>query len=275
MVRVESLNPDSSIKHWMAHDLRFFREKAGLSQAQLAAEIGATKQAVSNYEHARDGWNLQDHHVAKLDEVFGLPGHFTRLLRLSRIRDAESFFSAHLDIEARADEISVYELGVISGLLQTPRYARALITEAGAATTVDADLKTRLDRQVIFERPRPPYFWFLLDESVLRRRVASAEVMREQLQRILDVSEMPNVSVRVVPHRAGWHPGLSSAFKVMEAGKPYVYTETTGGGTLISAPDRVRGFQMAFKRIGAKALNEDDTMALIRSVQEEYRDELA
>ncbi|MEO3788475.1 DUF397 domain-containing protein [Actinocorallia sp. B10E7] len=48
----------------------------------------------------------------------------------------------------------------------------------------------------------------------------------------------------------------------MEAERPYVYTETTGGGTLASAPDRVRGFQMAFKRIGAKALNEGDTVAL-------------
>lgn len=272
MSPVESLNPDSSVKHWMAHDLRFFREKAGLSQAQLAARIGVSKQAVSNYEHARDGWNLQDHHVARLDEVFELPGHFSRLLRMSRIRDAESFFSAHLGIEARADEISVYELGVISGLLQTPRYAEALIIEAGAATTVEADLKTRMDRQKILERARPPYLWFVLDESVLRRRIAGPDVMREQLQHLMDVAELPHVSVRVIPHRTGWHPGLSSAFKIMEAEKAYVYTETTGGGALISSPERVRGFQMTFKRIGAKALNESDTVALIRAIWEEYCD---
>ncbi len=270
MAPVESLDPDSSIKHWIAHDLRFFREKAGLSQAQLAARIGATKQAVSNYEYARDGWNLQDHHVVKLDELFELPGHFGRLLRMSRIRDPESFFSAHLGIEARADEISVYDLGVISGLLQTPRYARALIAEAGAVATVDADLKTRLDRQAILERPRPPYLWFILDEAVLHRRVAGSEVMGEQLQHLMDTSKLSRVSVRVVPHRAGWHPGLSSSFKVMEAERPYVYTETTGGGTLISSTDRVRGFQVTFKRLSAKALNEDDTLTLIRSIWEGY-----
>ena len=86
MVLRETLDPDSSIWHWMATDLHFYRTKHGLSCAQLGKVIGCNRQSVSNMEAARPGWRLDDDQAAKLDRMWDLNGHFGRLLRYARAR---------------------------------------------------------------------------------------------------------------------------------------------------------------------------------------------
>lgn len=125
----------------------------------------------------------------------------------------------------------------------------------------------------ILTAPKPPLLWVLLDEPILDRLVGGWDVMGPQLERLLEVSRWTNVGIRIVPLRSGWHPGVSSSFKLMDvAGKRLVYTETTGGGKLLSGPEEVETFAARYKKIGAKALPEDISRDMIKATLE-ARDE--
>jgi hypothetical protein len=80
----------------------------------------------------------------------------------------------------------------------------------------------------------------------------------------LELSTLPNVSIRLVPFGSGWHPGLSSSFKILNVdGKDHLYTETTGGGRLMTRQVEVRRFNVRFKQIGDAALNVSDSRDMI------------
>ncbi|ROO82942.1 hypothetical protein EDD29_0429 [Actinocorallia herbida] len=268
MPPVEGLDPSASIRHKIAHDLRFFREQRGLSLADLAPVMGCLRTGVSNYEYARQGWNLQDRHAKALDEFYELPGHFQWLLQQCRSREAEDWFAEHLDKERKASQISLAELGQVPGLFQTEAYARAILIEAGSLA-LEAQLVKRMERQQILSRKDPPHVWALLDESILDRRIGGWDVMKPQLEWLIDLSARRNISIRIVPLSAGWHPGLSSSFKVLDVeGRRFAYTETTGGGRLTADRTEVEGFALRYRQIGAKALPEQISREIITATLE-------
>lgn len=271
MPAVESVDPDTSFRHWIASDLRFFRERAGLSLSQLGRILGCTRHTVSNIEHARPGFNLNDHQAARADAHFELNGHFTRLLRYGRSAHDPDWFVQHVDIEARATVIKIYELAVVPGLFQTPEYARALLT-AGHAFDIDRQVALRMRRQELLDRPDPPELWVILSESVIDWPVGGPGVMRAQLARLLELGERPTVIIRVIPRSEGAHQGLAGAFKILSVeGDQTVYTEANGGGRLAQGASEVRAFATWYDRIGAQALSESSSRELIKRAMEAMR----
>src|SRR5262249_40536598 len=160
-------------------------------------------------------------------------GHFLRLLTYAKLGHDPDWFKEHVSYEARATVLKIYELALVPGLLQTEAYPRACFI-AARIEDVEAQGAPRLARQeTLIRRPRP-HLWVLLSQSVLDWPVGGPEAIREQLARLLEVSNERNTSIRVVPRSAGAFIGLDGAFKVLTVAEGDVaYTEAHGGGRLI------------------------------------------
>ncbi|OLT31708.1 hypothetical protein BJF79_00485 [Actinomadura sp. CNU-125] len=269
MSAIERLDPDSSFKHWIASDLRFYREGLQFSLAQMGRVMGCSRHTVSNIEHARDGWNMNEDQASKLDAHLHLNGHFGRLVRYARTAHDPDWFAEYAKYEAKAVIIRTYRLSLMPGLLQTPEYARALLTSARLVDDIEAAVESRMGRQEVLARSKPPLFWVLLDENVLYRPVGGPEVMRGQLARLREAVGLSNVTIRVIPQHGGFYLGLDGSFNMlaMAAGES-VFVEAPGGGRLIQGSTEVRDFAIRWDMIGASALPWDSSRDLIERAME-------
>jgi hypothetical protein len=198
----------------------------------------------------------------------GHRGHFLRLLTFARLNHDPEWWRQFTRYEAQATSLRIYEALLITGLLQTEDYARALLT-AGHAKSMEAVLESRMKRQEILSRSTPPLLWVLLDESALNRPVGGPMVMREQLAHLVEAAALPHVTIRVVAISAGAHNGLDGSFQVLSLpGRDVAYLEAQEGGRLVEAETEVRAFGVKYDRIGAKALSDDASASLIRSMME-------
>ncbi|GAA2616105.1 DUF5753 domain-containing protein [Actinomadura fulvescens] len=269
MATIESLNPDASFKHWIASDLRFWREREGHSLAQLGLVMGASRHTVSNVEHARDGWNMNEDHAGRLDDHFRLNGHFARLVRYARTAHDPDWFVEYTKYELKALEIRFYRLSLVPGLFQTPEYARALLTGARIVEDVEAAVEERMKRRDVLTRKNAPLVWVLLDESVLDRPIGGPHVMRQQLTLLRDAGEMRNVTLQIVPQSTGFYRGLDGSFNglTMEKGD-LAFVEAPGGGRLIQGDTEIRRFGVRWAQIGASALPRGASQDLIEQALE-------
>jgi transcriptional regulator with XRE-family HTH domain len=267
----EQLDPDSSLWDWIADDLRFWRLKHGLSGSQMGQIMSCSRHTVSNLEAGR--FKLTDAQAKAVDEKLDLNGHFQRLLKYAREGHDPDWFREHLEYEGKAKQLRIFELSMVPGLLQTEAYARAQFTEAGVRD-IEGQVASRMARQQILSResPPPPLVWVLLDQGVLDRPQGGPKVMREQLTKLLELSELHYVSIRVVPRSVGWHYGLEGAFKVMTVGATDVaYSESAGGGRLAQGTSEVEEYAIRYDKIGVKALPEDSSRRLIKEMMEAMR----
>jgi transcriptional regulator with XRE-family HTH domain len=271
MAPVEYLTPDTSFKHWIASDLRFWREREGLSLSQMGLIMGASRHTVSNIEHARDGWNMNEDHAARLDKHFNLNNHFTRLVHYARTAHDPDWFLEYARFELRAMIIRTYRLALFPGLFQTPEYAHAIISASQTVTDIDAAVEKRMQRQEVLTRDKPPHVWALIDETVLHRPIGGPRVMHDQLARLYEAAALPNVTIRVVRQGVGSHPGLDGSFNglTME-NRELVFVEAPGGGRLVQDNAEVRWFGVRWEEIGASALPWDSSRDLMAEAMERF-----
>ncbi|MFE9138924.1 DUF5753 domain-containing protein [Streptomyces sp. NPDC007355] len=138
-----------------------------------------------------------------------------------------------------------------------------LITVEQAA----ARLKVRLRRQHRIYDPTPRLrLWVVLDESALRRAVGSREIMREQLEHLHSLSTEPHITVQVLPHTAGAHPGLTGQFSLLrfpDSPRAVVYLERLTSGLCLERPAEVQQYSLVYAHLQAQALSPDHTRHLI------------
>ena len=263
--------PDPMASLWavIALQLRFQRERAGLTGTQLGDAIGCVRSTVSRIES--NALKLDPKQATLADEALKTGGLFSALA-VHALREPDGHWSKeHRDIEATASTIRIFEAVVIPGLLQTPEYARAL-TLAGGAVEEDAQaaVDERMNRQAILSRKDPPLLWVIIAETVLEWPVGGPEVMHEQLVRLRKLADMPNVGIRVIPKSAGAYMGLDGSFKVLSnATGDIAYTESPEEGRLVYSLG-ARRYLDRYDRIGLKALNDDQSKELIRKKMELY-----
>jgi transcriptional regulator with XRE-family HTH domain len=271
MAPIEYLNPDASFKHWIASDLRFFREREELSLSQMGLVMECSRHTVSNIEHARDGWNMNEEQAARLDAHLRLNGHFGRLVRYARTAHDPDWFAEYAKYEAKALIVRLYRLSLIPGLLQTPDYARAMIRESRIALDVEAAVESRMKRREVLTRKPLPHIWVLLDESILHRPVGGAEVMYEQLAYLREAAELPQLTIRAVPLSKGFYPGLDGSFNSLTMeNEDLAFVEAPGGGRLVRGTTEVREFGVRWDQIGASALPWDSSLELIDQAMERF-----
>jgi DNA-binding XRE family transcriptional regulator len=247
-----AIDLDSSLWAWLAYDLRFYREKYGLSQPAMGRIIGRSPTNLSNCEAGRR--RITSKEAKALDARFKTGGHFRRLLRFAQRGHDPDWLKHYVELERKAFMIKTFQALVVPGLLQIPEYAFALAKEGDVADP-KAHADERIRRQVIFDDSPRPLLWALTTESVLEWPVGGAEVMRRQLAHLLEMSERSNVSIRVVPKITGAYAGLDGSFSIVsgEAGG-VAYTDSHGGGRLAPSTDEARRYGLVYDRIGQVAL---------------------
>ncbi|KOG80449.1 helix-turn-helix transcriptional regulator [Streptomyces griseus] len=208
-MNIKKLNPESSAKAAYGARLRGLRIERGWTQEWLGIEIGYSSTHISSVETGRKLATLR--FSRSTDRALGLVGSDASFEReLSRIKFGSMLEGSpeFLIYEGRAAEIRLYEVGVMPGLLQTPEYARVLADSAvkrKAITPVQAEERIALvaERQAALVRDNPPLVFALLDESCLRRSVGSPEVMRAQMDRLIEFAEQPHTVIQVAPFDMG------------------------------------------------------------------------
>jgi transcriptional regulator with XRE-family HTH domain len=269
MTARELLDPDSSLWHWIAVDLRFWRLKSGMSQEDVAKIIHVNRHTVSNLEAGRYGYRLDSDQALALDTTWDLNFHFTRLLKYAKAGHTPNWFRQHIEYEARASLLRAYSPLLIPGLLQTEAYVRALLAGGRVGKDIDAAVETRLERQKILAKEDPPLFRVILDYAALDRLIGGPTVMKEQLAWLLEASELLNVVVRVVSKSAGSYPGLDGPFLITTVAEGEVaYMEACGGGRLTVDKAEIRGYGLKYDHISDVALPVDASREFIVSMME-------
>ncbi|MCF6522922.1 helix-turn-helix transcriptional regulator [Streptomyces sp. JJ36] len=266
--------------------LRDLRERAGVSFEAAARALSVNPTTVRRMEKAEVG--LKPVYVEKLLQVYGVPQAecvaFLGLVEEAgnpgwwhRFRDVlPPWFSLYVSLEESAALIRAYEPHCVPGLLQTPDYARALLRvgfPGAPAEELDRRVALRMERQALLHRPSPPRFWAVVDETVLRRPVGGARVMREQLDRLSELVALPHVTLQILSFANGPHPGMFGPFQLFRFDIPelpdIVYTESlTGAVYLDERPDTV-AYLEALDRMGAQAAPLKDTERILGDLRKE------
>ncbi|MEV3919545.1 helix-turn-helix domain-containing protein [Actinomadura coerulea] len=265
----DPLEPKASLWHFLAFYLRFLREREGLSLTQCGKIIGVARSTVSNIEAGRQ--RPQEDQLVKLDAKYGTGTLLQLLLWYARNSHDPDWGRQFMRYEERADSFRLYHGKTIPRPFQTEQYMRAL-TQAGTPGDADNTFARRLARQrALLEREVPPFFYVVLDEGALGSSVGGSGVMKAQLVHLRQMMDLSNIIIRFIPPSAGAHEGFDGPFQIISMeDRDVAYAGAQYGGRLIETPGEIRKLWAMFDRIGAKALPEDASRALVEQYLEQY-----
>jgi transcriptional regulator with XRE-family HTH domain len=262
--------------------LRRLRKAAGITREAAGWEIRASESKISRMELGQVPVKERD--IADLCTLYGVSaGERLELLELARDAAAPGWwtrygdivppwFLSYLGLEEAASLIRGYESHFVPGLLQTPAYARAVIRLGHADATrpeVDRRLELRRQRQQVLRRARPPLFWVVIDEAVLRRGIGGPDVMREQCEALIEVAGLPHVRLQIMSLRAAGQ-AAGCPFTILRFPEPelsdVVYVEQLTSALYLDKPDDVDRYSMALDRVCLEAEPPDRTVPLLTAL---------
>jgi transcriptional regulator with XRE-family HTH domain len=285
MDETESLSP-AVTRRRLRTELRRARLDAGLTQEQTAQAMDWSLSKLIRIENGTN--NISTNDLKALSHYYKIADEkqvtaWLALARASRertwwsIADIPKSLAELIEYENAAHISRTYEDMVIPGLLQTTDYMRASTRQLAPYMTdsqVDAEIEVRLKRQELLKRAAAPLLFFVLDEAVIRRVVGGNDVMRDQLQRLIETRDSPNITVEVIPFTAGLVPGLQAPFVILEfsdaADDELLYLESPRGNALIrdNAEETVR-YRENFERMRRASLQPEGTIGFLREVMTE------
>jgi transcriptional regulator with XRE-family HTH domain len=267
----------------LASQLRDLRKQSGRTVEDVARELLCSPPKISRIETGVRPASLRD--VRDLCIIYGVDDSLRdRLMTLAREAKQQGWWNRYEDLaiesliglEIEAAQISSYESCVIPWMFQTREYARAVIRGILPRIgdhVLDERVTARITRQELITRESPPHFWSLVDESALRRRVGSNDIMRDQLKRMVELATIPNITLQVVPFSLGAHPGLDNTFELLEfqsAQSPVVYIDNMAGALYVERAADVDRFKEALMHLRAGALDPESSISLIERVRETF-----
>lgn len=176
------------------------------------------------------------------------------------------------DWESEAGAIRTFQLQLIPGLFQTPRYAAAIFRGGRATTDEDIErlVEARMSRQQILNQVHPPRVTAVIDEAVLRRLIGGREVMKEQLEHLRNLAVRHNIDVQVLPYEAGEHLGMEGAFTILEFPEPkdtpIVHIETATTSLFLESADELDAYNVAFSNVQGVALSTSLSAEFIQEI---------
>ncbi|MER6666943.1 helix-turn-helix transcriptional regulator [Amycolatopsis japonica] len=273
----------------LASELRRLREAADLTIDEVSEKLECSASKVSRIETGHVGVTPRD--ARDMLELYGIAGDeqeaLVQLAREARKRGwwhayNEVFTGTFVGLEADASSLRAFQALLVPGLLQTERYAKAVI-RAMRPDAEDAEIRrrvaARMARQELLTDPSPPEYWAVIDEAVLHRVVDGPEVMAEQLYRMVTMAARANVTVQIVPFGAGAHPGMEGPFLIMGfpelADTDVVYVDSTSSGLYLEEPPDVRRYALMFDHLRAAALKPDDSVEVIAEAAGRFAEQAA
>ncbi|MCZ9346363.1 helix-turn-helix transcriptional regulator [Streptomyces sp. TRM76130] len=257
----------------VARQLKLWRESAGFTQPEFGAAIGYGEELVSSVERMRR--IPRPEYLDAADEVLNAGGKIAALKKdLADVRYPKKVRDVKR-LEAEAVEICSYNNSVIDGLLQTEEYARAVFSSRRPPLTeeeLERQLTARLARQDLLGSPSAkPLFNFVMCEATLRRLIGGKMVMREQLERLLEVARLRNVDLQILPLECGENSGIGGSFRLLKLkdGSTVGLVEAPLTNRVLSAPRDTTILDVRYGSIRAQALTPRESLALIEKLRGE------
>jgi transcriptional regulator with XRE-family HTH domain len=262
--------------------LRRFREAGGLTTTQAADAIRATSSKISRLEHGRSAARQRD--ISDLLSLYGVTDEAEREHMLLLARQAATpgwwqpyndvlprWLELYIGLEEAASVIRSYEVQFVHGLAQTEDYARAVIaiTQAGMpADEIERRVSLRMRRQRLLTSPRAPQLWVVIDEAALRRSPDGATVMRGQLKHLLELTDLANVTMQIIPFHAGSHAAAGGPFTILRFPEPdlpdVVYLEQLNSALYLDQPDEVTGYLAVMSQLCVQAASPAASKDILR-----------
>ncbi|MFD7279678.1 helix-turn-helix domain-containing protein [Streptomyces sp. NPDC059862] len=268
----------------LGSQLRRLREARGITREAAGYHIRASESKISRMELGRVSFKTRD--VEDLLTLYGISDETERTSLVSLAREANvagwwhsysdvlpSWFPTYVGLEGAASLIRAYEVQFVHGLLQTEAYARAVVRrgmKGASESDVEKRVALRLERQKHLVSENAPDFHIVLDEAALRRPYGDREVMRGQLQHLIEFSERPNVRLQIMPFSFGGHAGESGAFTIL--GFPesdlsdVVYLEQLTSALYLDKAEDVAQYEKALKELQRDSPGPAESRDLLRGL---------
>jgi len=275
----------------LGSQLHRLRESRGITAEQAAESIRGSHSKISRMEHGQVGFKERD--VADLITLYGVTDNEERaaLLNLAREANTPGWWHAYSDVlpawlepyvglEAAASVIRTYQIQFVPGLLQTEGYARALIRQGSGVTAerIARQGELRASRQEVLRRPDAPRLWMVVDEGALRRPVGSKEIMRQQLEHLIEVADHPAVTLQILPLSEGAHSAMGGPahsamggpFTILRFAAPdladVVYIEQLTSALYLDKPVEVDSYLKVMEQLCLQAEPPASTVGVLRRI---------
>ena len=267
--------------------LRRFRTDAGIAREEAGEAIRASEWKIHRLENGQVGFKERD--VVDLLRLYGVsdPAEVASFVVLAHEANAPGWWHeysdlmpqwlrAYVDLESVATLIRTYEGQFVPGLLQTEEYMRAVMRGAqidSSSEETERRIALRMKRQKVLTRKGGPRLWAVVDEAALRRRVGGPEVMRAQVERLLEATKLPNVILQVLPYGAGAHPAMTGAFSILRFGDKdlpdVVYLEHLTDAAYLDKSDEVDQYHYVMEGICVLAAPREETPEILARIAKE------
>ncbi|EST27473.1 helix-turn-helix domain-containing protein [Streptomyces sp. NPDC001118] len=270
----------------LGQELRRLRELKGMTAEEVAERLLVSQSKISRLENGRRSISQRD--VRDLCGVYEVEDQriVDSLMEMARDSRQQGWwhtfgdipYSVYIGLETDAESLRVYEPQLVTGLLQTHAYAEALVQGALPETStneIEKRVQVRMRRQErITAENNPLRLWVVLDEAALRRVVGSKLVMREQLDHLIEMSQLPHVTVQVLPFEVGAHPGLNGQYAILEftdaADSSVVYLEGVTSDLYLEKAQDVQKYAVMYEHLRAQSLNVEQSRQFIAKVAKDY-----
>lgn len=277
--------PGSVVRRMLlGSQLRRLREARGITREAAGYSIRASESKISRMELGRVSFKTRD--VEDLLTLYGITDEAERTSLLSLAKEANvagwwhsysdvlpSWFPTYVGLEGAASLIRVYEVQFVHGLLQTEAYARAVVRrgmQGASEADVERRVALRMERQKHLVSENAPDLHIVLDEAALRRPYGDRDVMRGQLQHLIEISEQPNVRLQVMPFSFGGHAGESGAFTILSFPESdlsdVVYLEQLTSALYLDKPEDVAQYERTLEEIQHDGPGPDESRDLLRGL---------
>jgi transcriptional regulator with XRE-family HTH domain len=275
----------------LAAELRKLRDQSGLSATDAARKLGWQASRLSRIETRQSGITTPD--LRKMLVAYDVEDEEYRayLAEMARRVNERGWWQKYagmivseyadlISLEMEARTIRAYEQELVPGLLQTPDYARAVFRNGWPTETfeqIDRRVEVRIERQEALTRADspPPRFNVILSEGVLRRPVGGYEVMRKQIEHLIQPRDRASVTVQVLPFDAGVHPSMVGPFTMIAFPDPddlgVVNVENATGALFLEEPGEIRVYEEIWGSLQAGALSPDESKTFLKSTSFGYR----
>ncbi|MFF4170796.1 helix-turn-helix domain-containing protein [Streptomyces sp. NPDC001744] len=263
----------------LGQELRKLREAKNMTAEQVAERLLVSQSKISRLENGRRSISQRD--VRDLCGVYEVEDErmVDSLMQMAKDSRQQGWwhafgdipYSVYIGLETDAESLRMYEPQIIPGLLQTHAYAEAVIAGALPEST-PADIEKRVQvrtrrQERIRDEERPLRLWAVIDEGALHRIVGSRQLMVQQLEHLLEQSQLPHVTVQVMPFEMGAHPGISGQYSILEfpdtSDSSVVYIEGVTSDLYLEKAQDVGKYSVMYEHLRAQALNVDQTREFI------------
>lgn len=281
------------LKRWIAFELRKLRENAAVTREQAANAVRGSEPGIGHFETGRSLPSALQ--LDKLLETYGVPerAEFFQRIRTQAKKGKDwwikfdftgevlpEYFKLFLGLESCATSIESFDAQLVPGLLQTEAYAKAVVRGINPELPDDevsrhVELRMARQRHALNRDGGAPAVWSVLHESALRLQVGGPDVLREQLEYLIDVTKEPTVTLQVLPMSAGVHTGVDGTFLFLqfppelENDPGTVYVETRVKSYYYEQPAEISDYRAALRQLQVQACKPEETAAVLRGLLKE------